>query len=141
MNIDGLRLELADARVRIATLEAQVMRLVEIVSSEAALRAMRQEVRRERAIDGRYTLIRALVAHFEPGHIEALARRVELVYGREVACPKDAERIVEQLRTCYGKGGPSRRTIRRALTGLPNGRGNFGGAASWAHLNNERFAP
>jgi hypothetical protein len=115
-----LRLELAAQRVRIAELEAKVQRLVEIVGSNAGARAMREEVRREREIDGRYSAIRAIASQLGTGTTETLALRIERIYSRELPPPSGAHEHIARLRQTYGNGGPSRRTIRRALTGLPN---------------------
>lgn len=117
---DSLRLEQAKQRVRIAELEATVARLVHIVSGTAAARVMREEKRREREIDRRYEAIRAIAAYFEPANIEATAKRIERIYARESPPPAGADEYIERLRQSYNRGGPSRRTIRRALTKLPN---------------------
>jgi hypothetical protein len=135
VNLADLRLEMAGQRVRIAALEGAVARLVGIVSSEAALRAMRQEVRRVHVIDERRALIRALAGFFEPGNTEATARAIERVYARETPPPLGAERYIDELRRVYGRGGPSRRTIRRALTDLPNDGDSARAADNERHLN------
>ena len=120
MTAGDVWLELAAQRSRIAALEATVERLVQIVSSEAALRTMRQQARRERVSDSKRGNIQALARFFYPANTEALARSIERVYAREIPPPVGSESLIEELRRAYGHGGPSRRTIRRALTELPN---------------------
>lgn len=133
MNLEGLRLELADQRTRVAALEGKVARLVEIIASEAAVRAIRQEVRRVRVIDERRALIRALAGFFEAGNTEAAARAIESAWVGENAVPDGATELIVRLRRAYGNGGPSRRTVRRALTELPNGCVNGDVAENWCH--------
>lgn len=117
---DSLRLEQARQRVRIAELEAKVARLVQIISSTAAARAMREEVRRGKAIDRKYAAIATLASCLGVGCIETLAARIERVFAGQRPIPEGTETAVEFLRREYSRGGPSRQTIRRALTELPN---------------------
>jgi hypothetical protein len=122
-----LRLELAGQRVRIAELEAivaeqvaRIDRLVEVFGSTAAARAMREEARRERAIDRRHSAIIALASLLGAGCIETLAARMELVFAGQRPVPEGADRAVADLRQEYGRSGPSRPTIRRAFSKLSN---------------------
>lgn len=115
-----LRLELAEQRVRLAALESKVERLVTFISETSFARAVLEQSRREREIARRYSLIRAVAGFLGPGNIEATARQLERVYTRELPPPSGAEEFIARLRQAYGNGGPSRRTIRRALTESPN---------------------
>ena len=117
---DNLRLELAGHRVRIAELEAKVARLVQIFSSTAAARAAREEVRRDKAIDRKYAAITTLASCLGAGCIETLSARIERVFAGQRSIPEGTKAAVEFLRREYSLVGPSRRTIRRALTELPN---------------------
>jgi hypothetical protein len=112
------RLELADQRGRIAALEGQVARLVEIVFSDAAVRAMREAERREAEMLTRYGAIQALVEFLEPDCIEATGRTVRRICSAVLPVPVGAERHVTRLRQIYGARGPDTRTVRRALTNL-----------------------
>jgi uncharacterized coiled-coil protein SlyX len=137
MNFDGLRLELADARVRIATLERLVAHQGDAVARLADLveRLALPRIERAGEVAGKHDQIRALAGFFEASNIEALARRIERACGPECAVPPGAEEIVARLRAGYGRGGPSRATVRRALAEFSRADDNACETACWGHFN------
>jgi uncharacterized coiled-coil protein SlyX len=136
MTHDGLRLDLADARVRIMTLERVVAHQGETIARLADLieRLAMPTVERAAAVAEKHCLIRALARFLAAGSGEVTARQIERIYAREIEPPRGAESVVEALRRVY-PGGPSRSTILRALSKIPSTDGSATSAASCANLN------
>jgi hypothetical protein len=136
MNFDGLRLELAEHRVRMGALERRVEWQNETIKrlTDLVERLVMPSLERAGETESKHALIRALARFFEAGNTETRARHIERACGLQ-AVPPGAKEIVARLRAAYGRGGPSRPTIRRALSKFSCADENGSAAASCTHLN------
>lgn len=122
MKDDGLRLELAEQRMRIMRLEHQLALHADTLTRMTDLldRHVGPAVVRADLVAQKHEHIRALAGFLGSGCTEVIVRKIEKLYARELAVPPEAEGVVAQLRAAYGAGGPSRSTIRRVLSKIPN---------------------
>lgn len=118
----ALRLELAELRLRLMRLEHRLAMQADTLARMTDLldRHVGPAVVRADLVAQKHEHIRVLAGLLGGGCTEAVVRRVEKLYARELAVPPGAEAIIAQLRALYGAGGPSRSTIRRALSKIPN---------------------
>ena len=126
--ITDLRLEFAALRVRVAEMEerntrmeAMLERVIEALSSESVINAIRQERRHRQEKDYHYRAIADLQRCLGTATIPATITAIERVFTGARAIPPGAEVYVAALRVKYGNAGPGESTIRRALPKFSNG--------------------
>ena len=141
MTQSRLRLENADLRVRVAALEARLERaegvlerVVNLVGQSVAARALRLAHRHDREKAGRYDDIREVAQYVEPDNTEATARRIRRLFKPGAVLPEGAAGVVARLRYSY-PNGPSKPTIRRALSMLSACCENGGAPEQWADFH------
>lgn len=118
--VDDLRRAIADLVLRAREHDDRLEKIEAAQRRDVIWRIAERKEREKRTVERRFQLIRNAAAHFGPNYPEAIARQIERLFDGAHPPPPVLADCVEQLRDAYGQGGPSRSTVRRALSKFPN---------------------